>query len=109
MRITDVPFALIDWSRAEESSHAGESGTAHWWLLNFGDVRIRLVEYSPGYLADHWCSKGHLVFCLEGGIETELADGGRFVIRAGGGYTVSDGTDPHRSSSEAGAKLIIVD
>lgn len=81
----------------------------HWRAQNFGDIRVRLVEYTPGYLADHWCDKSHIVFCLEGELETELADGRKFTIKPGMSYQVGDNDAPLPSSSKIGAKLFIVD
>jgi hypothetical protein len=68
-----------------------------------------MVEYSPGYRADHWCQKGHILLCLAGELETELADGRRFVLRPGMSYQVADNAEAHRSSSRTGATLFIVD
>ena len=76
---------------------------------NFGAIRVRIVEYSPGYLADHWCKKGHILLCLEGELHTELEDGRKFVLLPGMSYQVADDAEPHRSSTATGAKLFIVD
>jgi len=102
-------FATTDWTGVSPSEHAGAIGHALWRTQNFGDIRVRMVEYSAGYLADHWCSKGHVILCLEGELETELADGARFQLRAGDSYQVADGEPGHRSSTKTGAKLFIVD
>ena len=83
MKIADLPFGTIDWNTVERTAHAGESGEAQWRTRSFGDVRVRMLEYSPGYRADHWCSKGHFMLCLEGELDTELADGRRFTLRPG--------------------------
>ncbi len=109
MRIDGVPFGVTDWSQVAPTVHRGERGAATWRTLQLGAIRVRMVEYSPGYLADHWCSKGHVLLCLEGRLETELADGRRFVLTPGLSYQVADGAEPHRSSTETGAKLFIVD
>jgi quercetin dioxygenase-like cupin family protein len=109
MRIDDVPFAVTDWSAVPPTRHAGERGEATWRTRHFGDLRVRMVEYSPGYLADHWCEKGHVLLVLEGELETELADGRRFTLRAGHSYQVADGAEPHRSRTAVGARLFIVD
>src|SRR6187200_601204 len=109
MRISDIPFGTTDWSTVAPTIHAGESGTAHWRTCQFGDIRVRMVEYSPGYLADHWCEKGHILLCLSGSLETELADGRVFVLTAGMSYQVADGAEAHRSSTVEGANLFIVD
>jgi hypothetical protein len=109
MRIADPPFGTIDWSAVEPTTHAGESGEARWRTRRFGDIRVRMVEYSASYRADHWCEKGHILLCLEGELDTELADGRRFRLTPGVSYHVADGAEPHRSSTRAGAKLFIVD
>lgn len=109
MRIADIPFAATDWSQVERTEHAGLAGFAYWRTRQFGVVRVRMVEYAPGYVADHWCTKGHILLCLEGELHTELADGRSFVLTAGMSYQVADGAEPHRSSTSTGAKLFIVD
>ena len=109
MKMTDIPFGTTDWSSVEVSEHKGATGVAFWRTRHFGDVRVRMVEYSPGYLADHWCSKGHILLCMEGELHTELADGRTFVLRPGMSYQVADNAEPHRSSASGGAKLFIVD
>ncbi|MBK8963563.1 MAG: DHCW motif cupin fold protein [Candidatus Competibacteraceae bacterium] len=109
MQIQDIPFGITDWSTVEPTSHKGETGFAYWRTLYFGDIRVRMVEYTPGYLADHWCSKGHLLLCLEGELETELQDGRIYTLTPGTSYQVADGAEPHRSSTKIGAKLFIVD
>ena len=109
MEMKDIPFGLTNWHEVSETIHPGERGTARWRTREFGGIRVRVVEYSPGYAADHWCSKGHILLCLEGELDVELADGGRFVLAAGESYQVSDGMAPHRSQTSRGAKLFIVD
>lgn len=109
MKLADIPFHVTDWSQIEPSEHAGVSGMAIWRTRHLGDVRVRMVEYSAGYVADHWCSKGHILFCLDGELETELEDGRRFTLAAGMSYQVADGAEPHRSSTVSGARLFIVD
>lgn len=109
MEMRDIPFGTTDWSQVARTEHAGETGVAGWRTRQFGAVRVRMVDYSPGYLADHWCSKGHILLVLEGTLETELADGRRFVMTAGQSYQVADGAEPHRSRTSTGARLFIVD
>lgn len=109
MNMSGIPFATIDWSRVPVERHAGETGFATWKTAAAGDVRVRIVEYSPGYKADHWCAKGHIILVLEGELVTELEDGRSTTLGPGMGYHVGDGAMPHRSTTEAGAKLFIVD
>lgn len=104
-----IPFHSIDWSGIEKVRHNGLTGSAYWQTLQFGGLRIRLVEYSAGYLADHWCQKGHIVHCLEGEFINELQSGEKTTLKAGNSYIVSDGMSSHRSSSQRGTKLLIVD
>lgn len=109
MKINDPPFRVTHWSAVERTEHPGEQGTAYWRTRRCGDIRVRMVEYAPGYVADHWCSKGHVLLCLAGELHTELADGRRFTLRPGMSYEVADQAEPHRSSSPLGATLFIVD
>lgn len=109
MKMHDIPFGTTDWSGVERTEHAGETGTAWWRTRQFGAIRVRMVEYSAGYKADHWCSKGHILFCLEGELHTQLEDGRVFVLRPGMSYQVADGAEPHRSLTTTGARLFIVD
>ncbi len=109
MEMTNIPFGSTDWSQVEPVEHKGETGAATWRTQLFGDIRVRMVDYSPGYLADHWCNKGHILLCLEGELHTELEDGRTFVLKPGMSYQVADGAEAHRSSTATGAKLFIVD
>ena len=109
MILTDIPFGVTDWSVIEPTEQPGESGVAQRRTCQFGAVRVRLVEYSENYRADHWCAKGHVLLCLDGELETELMDGRRFLLRPGMSYQVADDAAPHRSSSRRGARLFIVD
>lgn len=109
MKLCDIPFQAIDWSRIEPTEHRGESGVATWRTLEVGNVRARIVEYSPGYVADHWCERGHVVFVLAGELVNELRDGRSNVFVAEQGYVVADGDGAHRSRSPQGARLFIVD
>ena len=109
MNISDIAFGTTDWQRIEATTHPGETGTAYWRTQQFGAIRVRMVEYTPGYLADHWCVKGHILLCIEGELYTELEDGRTFTLTAGMSYQVADNAEPHRSSTKSGAKLFIVD
>jgi hypothetical protein len=109
VEIADIPFGTTDWSKVERTEHPGETGKAYWRTRHFGQIRVRMVEYTAGYLADHWCSKGHILLVLEGELDTELADGRRFRMTPGVSYQVADGAEPHRSRTETGATLFIVD
>jgi len=104
-----IPFGTTDWSEVPRTEHPGETGTAFWRTQHFGNIRVRMVEYTPGYLADHWCDKGHILLCTEGELKTELQDGRIFVLRPGMSYQVADNAAPHRSSTATGATLFIVD
>lgn len=109
MQMSNIPFGTTDWSSLESTEHKGESGTALWRTQQFGEIRVRMVEYSPGYLADHWCQKGHILLCLEGELHTQLADGREFILTPGISYQVADDAEPHRSYTSTGVKLFIVD
>lgn len=109
MDMHDIPFCTTDWDKVERTRHPGETGEAHWRTRHFGAIRVRLVEYSPNYLADHWCVKGHILFCLDGELQTDTQDGRCFVLRPGMSYQVADNDQSHRSRSGPGARLFIVD
>jgi hypothetical protein len=109
MEMSGIPFGTTDWSSIEPTVHQGDRGVAYWRTRNFGSLRVRMVEYSPGYLADHWCVKGHILLCVDGQLDTELADGRRFTLQPGMSYQVADNAEPHRSSTEVGARLFVVD
>lgn len=109
MEIVNVPFGTVDWETVPKTEHPGESGIAYWRTLETGNIRVRMVEYSPGYLADHWCERGHVLLVLEGELLTELKDGRVFTLKSGASYQVSDKVAPHRSRTNTGARLFIVD
>ena len=109
MNMAGIPFGTTDWSTVTRTEHKGETGVAHWRTRDFAGIRVRMVEYSAGYLADHWCEKGHILLCLEGELETELADGRTFTLKPGISYQVADGAEPHRSRTVVATKLFIVD
>jgi hypothetical protein len=109
MKMSDIPFGTTDWSSVTPTQHKGESGFAYWRTQQFGGMRVRMIEYTPGYLADHWCIKGHVLLCMEGELHTELEDGRKFTLRPGMSYQVGDDAEPHRSYTEVGAKLFVVD
>jgi hypothetical protein len=109
MEMKDIAFVTTDWETVARTEHRGERGVAIWQMREFGDIRVRMVEYSAGYLADHWCSKGHILLVLEGELITELADGRCHVLKAGQSYQVADGAESHRSKTVARTKLFIVD
>lgn len=105
----NIPFQIIDWSKIPKINHPGTTGTAHWQTIQFNGLRLRLIEYSAGYFADHWCQKGHVVHCLEGDLVSELESGEEFSLRCGMTYIVSDNLSSHRSISQNGVKLLIID
>ena len=109
MTTSNINFQTIDWSVVEKTFHPGETGQATWQTLQFPGLRIRLVEYSPGYLADHWCQKGHIVHCIEGQFVSELQSGEEFELTTGMSYVVSDDLSSHRSLTKDGVKLLIID
>lgn len=106
---SNIPFQVINWETVPKVTHTGVTGTAIWQTIEFSGLRIRIVEYSSGYLADHWCQKGHIVHCLEGEFISELQNGGKKVLKAGMTYVVSDDLSSHRSFSKDGVKVMIID
>jgi quercetin dioxygenase-like cupin family protein len=104
-----IPFQTIDWNSVPKTEHSGENGIAYWQTAQYEGLRIRIVEYSKGYKADHWCKKGHIVHCLEGEFVSELENGEEFILTKGMTYVVSDELSSHRSITKEGVKLMIID
>jgi uncharacterized cupin superfamily protein len=109
MELSHIPFTVTDWSKVPVTEHQGETGTALWRTLDLGCVRLRMVEYSAGYSADHWCKRGHVLLVLEGELVTELDDGRMFTLTTGMSYEVQHDGEAHRSQTKTGTKLFIVD
>ena len=109
MNISNFPFTLIDWRNVEAEEHPGTTGSAFWKTISMDDIRIRLVEYSWDYLADHWCDKGHIIYCIDGEMTTELKDGRKITLRKGMSYIVGDDSENHRTFTDKGVRLFIVD
>jgi len=107
--MNNIPFQTIDWNQIPKTEHKGERGTSYWQTIQFAGLRIRIVEYAKGYLADHWCQKGHIVQCLEGEFISEMENGESFVMTKGMTYIVSDNLSSHRSVSREAVKLLIID
>ena len=107
--MSNIPFETIDWATVEKIDHTGETGTAYWQTIQYPGLRIRIVEYSKGYFANHWCEKGHIVYCIEGSFTSTLKTGESFLLSKGMSYVVSDNLSSHMSSTDTGVKLLIVD
>lgn len=107
--MNNILFTAIDWTNVEKVEHKGKTGIAYWQTLQFGNLRMRLVEYSKNYFADHWCKKGHIVHCLEGEFKSELENGENYILTKGMSYIVTDDQSSHRSISKDGVKLLIID
>ena len=103
------PFQLVDWTKIDATKHAGDTGASSWKTLQLPGLRIRVVDYSEGYLADHWCRMGHIVYCLQGELITEHENGEQFVLKEGMMYVVSDNLSSHRSVARHPVRLLIVD
>lgn len=109
MQLNNIPFGITDWADVPVTEHPGVTGKALWRTRQFDDIRVRMVEYTPGYLADHWCHKGHILLCLSGELHTELDDGRTVVLTPGVSYQVADNAQAHRSFTPTGATLFVVD
>ena len=109
MKMHNIPFATTDWAAVPREEKSAATGQAFWRTQTLGDLRVRMVEYTPGYVSDHWCTKGHVLLCLTGELHTELADGRQFTLKPGMSYQVADNAEAHRSTAPNGATLFIVD
>jgi hypothetical protein len=107
--MSNIAFETIDWTDIAVVEYKGTTGAAFWKTKLYDGLRVRLVEYSADYFADHWCEKGHIVQCLEGEFISELKSGESFILTKGMTYIVSDGLSSHRSISKQGVKLLIID
>jgi quercetin dioxygenase-like cupin family protein len=104
-----IAFERIDWTNVEKVAYQGETGIAYWQTKLYDGLRVRLVEYSENYVADHWCKKGHIVHCLEGELVSELENGESFTLTKNMTYIVSDEMSSHKSIAKNGVKLLIID
>ncbi len=109
VNMKNIPFQFLNWDHVPKEEHPGETGTSYWQTMSFGGLRLRIVEYSAGYLADHWCQKGHIVYCIEGSFDTHLETGECITLDKGKMYIVSDEMSSHKSFSKSGVKLFIID
>ena len=110
MNSKNIPFQNIRWDKVPKTEHKGETGVAYWQSMQYEGLRVRLVEYSPYYIADHWCQKGHFIYCVKGSLTTEFKDGKSAPLAKGESYIVSDDLSSHRSvTADEGATLIILD
>jgi hypothetical protein len=105
----NITFQTIDWTQITKTEHSGETGNAIWQTRQYDGLRIRVVSYPPGYVADHWCKKGHIVHCLEGGFVSQLENGEAFSLESGMTDIVSNDLSSHKSISKNGVKLLIID
>ena len=109
MQIDNFPFQTLDWNSVPAAEHKGTTGVALWKIFHMGVIRIRMVSYSSNYFADHWCRKGHIIYCISGEMITEVEDGRAFVLSQGMNYQVGDNSHAHKSRSANGCTLFIVD
>ena len=110
MQINSAPYTGIDWDEVPITKHAGESGFVYRRTCETGNVRLRLAEYSPGYKAEHWCCRGHVIHLLDGEIIYKFKDGSEIKLAKGMSCCFSDSQEiPHKSSTRNGAFLLIVD
>lgn len=110
MQIISAPYTLIDWDDVPITKHSGETGFAYRRTCETGNVRLRLVEYSPGFKSDHWCCRGHVIHLLDGRINYEFKDGSGIMLIKGMSCCFSDSKAiAHKTSTGNGALLLIVD
>jgi hypothetical protein len=107
--MNNIAFEKIDWDNVEKVAYTGETGMAYWQTKMYDGLRVRLVTYSAGYVADHWCKKGHIVHCLQGEFVSELEDGNKFMLAEGMSYIVSDEMSSHKSIAVNEVLLLIID
>jgi hypothetical protein len=105
-----IPFQTINWETIPPIEHSGASGISISRTFQSDIIRLRLVDFSPKYKADHWCGKGHVIYCLDGDFVLHLKDGSKNVVTKGMTCQMLDDTqNPHLMISESGCKLFILD
>jgi len=104
-----IDFTSTDWSNIEKKEYPGTTGNAFWRTQLLDGLRVRIVDYSENYLADHWYQKGHIVHCIEGEFISEMENGKSMVMKKGMTYIVSDDLSSHRSLTKTGTQLLIID
>jgi quercetin dioxygenase-like cupin family protein len=110
MKINNIPFQVTDWSKITPEEYKGKTGTSFWRTFEEGNVRVRMVEYSAGFYADHWCPRGHVLLVLDGEVVVKLQDGTEHRLIRGMSFQAGDDDrNPHLAYSETGAKVFIVD
>jgi hypothetical protein len=109
MLIPDHPFFTTDWREIESETISGETGIVIQKIKFVGDIRIRMLDYSANYLADHWCTKGHIIQCLEGEIQLVFDNGKESTLMSGMTFAVGDESSSHKTFSKNGCKLFIID
>jgi quercetin dioxygenase-like cupin family protein len=110
MKITGVPFSVTDWDKVPAVEYRGETGTSTWRAVETGNLRLRIVDYSPGFKSDHWCARGHVLYVLSGELGLKLRDGRDFLLAAGASFQVEDDeANPHLAWTDRGARVFIVD
>jgi hypothetical protein len=110
MHLNNIPFALTRWDSVPKEEYPGESGTSLWKVFQSGDLRVRMVEYSPDFKSDHYCPKGHVLLVLEGELFIRLKNGEEHRMPAGTSFQAGDDeSNPHLAYSKTGAKVFIVD
>ena len=110
MKIIDCGSLSTDWSSLVSESVEGLSGNSRSKSIKYGNIRMRTMEYSPGFEADHWCPRGHIIFVLEGEITIKLKDETEQKISKGMSFICGDNeTNPHMVYSKKGAFVIIID
>lgn len=113
--MTRAPIGLgealvaIDWSSQPAREIHGTHGRALERTTSLGSIRVRLVEFSPGYEADHWCTRGHIAFVVEGTCTLRIDDGRAVTLSRGQSFTVGDEIDAHMLVTEHGAIVFLVD
>ena len=107
--MSPIEFQTVDWNTVEPTVHPGVTGQALWKTKSYEGLRLRIVEYEAGYMANHWCQKGHIVHCLEGEFVSELENGPFQTLTKGMTYIVTDDMSSHRSTTRTGVKLLIID
>jgi len=110
MKLANIPEQVTDWTQLPAIEVPGTSGVAKARTQDIGEAQLRLIEYSQGYLADHWCAKGHVIYVVSGTLAIEHQDGrAACALSAGMSWCVADEARAHRVRSDDGATIFVLD
>jgi len=109
MVLPRTPLIVTRLGEAPRTAETGEIGRSLAQTFELSGLRLRLVEYEAGYVADHWCDRGHVLHVVDGELTLELRDGRSMALRKGDCFVSDQDDASHRIRTAAGGTAFIVD